>query len=205
MRALIYDTETTGLPLWHDPSDDQRQPHIVQLAAILVDLERQKTMASLDLIVRPDGWTIPEEVAQIHGIGNECAERWGILEETALSAFLSLWHRADVRIAHNESFDARIIRIAMKRHLSDGPADLHEAWKSGTAECTQKLATPILQIPATDKMVRAGFGHRYKSANLQEAYQHFYQVPFEGAHTAMADVQACAAVYYAIQGAKVNG
>lgn len=35
--ALFFDTETTGLPLFEQPSEDPRQPHIVQLAACLVD------------------------------------------------------------------------------------------------------------------------------------------------------------------------
>ncbi|MEA3044540.1 MAG: polymerase subunit epsilon [Sphingomonadales bacterium] len=29
---LGYDTETTGLPAWHDPSDAPHQPHVIQLA-----------------------------------------------------------------------------------------------------------------------------------------------------------------------------
>lgn len=37
MKAIVYDTETTGLPLFSQPSEDPRQPHIVQLAAIVVD------------------------------------------------------------------------------------------------------------------------------------------------------------------------
>ena len=36
--ALFYDTETTGLPDFKAPSEAQHQPHIVQLAALLVDL-----------------------------------------------------------------------------------------------------------------------------------------------------------------------
>lgn len=27
--ALVYDTETTGLPDWHQPSDAPQQPHLV--------------------------------------------------------------------------------------------------------------------------------------------------------------------------------
>ena len=50
--ALAYDTETTGLPLFKEPSEDPRQPHIVQLGALLVDLDTRKTIASMDVIVR---------------------------------------------------------------------------------------------------------------------------------------------------------
>jgi len=34
--AVFFDSETTGLPLFNEPSEDPRQPHIVQLAACLV-------------------------------------------------------------------------------------------------------------------------------------------------------------------------
>ncbi|WP_182340872.1 hypothetical protein [Comamonas koreensis] len=61
--ALAYDTETTGLPLFKEPSEHPDQPHIVQLGAILVDLNTRTTIASMDVIIRPDGWTIPDEVA----------------------------------------------------------------------------------------------------------------------------------------------
>lgn len=36
MKVLFYDTETSGMPLFDQPSSDPRQPHIVQLAAALV-------------------------------------------------------------------------------------------------------------------------------------------------------------------------
>lgn len=197
MKALVYDTETTGLPDWHEPSDAPHQPHIVQLAAALIDLDTQKTIASMDVVVEPNGWSIPAEVAAIHGITTERAHEVGVRELTASLLFIDLWECADVRIAHNESFDARIVRIALKRML---PADqnLHDIWKAGKAYCTCKMATPILQLPPTDKMMRAGFGHKFKTANLQETYQHFFGAPFEGAHSAMADVTACARVYFAM-------
>lgn len=51
--AIVYDCETTGIPLFEQPSEDPRQPHIVQLAACLVDLDTRDTIASIDVIVRP--------------------------------------------------------------------------------------------------------------------------------------------------------
>lgn len=192
--ALFFDTETSGLPLFSEPSDDPRQPHIVQLAAALVDLDTRRTIASMDVIVKPDGWTIPDDTVAVHGITNEHALRVGIDESLAVDMLLGLWE-GRTRIAHNESFDARIVRIALKRYGYDATM---EAWKAAKVECTQALATPILKLPPTAKMVAAG-RHHHKSANLGEAYQHFIGKPMENAHSAMADVQACIAVYFAIQ------
>jgi DNA polymerase-3 subunit epsilon len=199
--ALFYDTETTGLPLWHDPSDDPRQPHIVQLAAALVDLETRRTVESMDVIVRPDGWTIPDDVAALHGITTERALDVGVPEVLAVDMLLGLWaHRK--RIAHNESFDARIVRCALKRYHDvrdhDPVMPPSDRWKIGKASCTATLATPICALPPTDKMRKAG-RHHNKTPNLGEAYRHFTGRQLENAHTALADVQACIEVFFAIQ------
>jgi DNA polymerase-3 subunit epsilon len=193
--ALFYDTETTGLPLFKEPSEHPDQPHIVQLAACLVDLGTRNTIASMDVIVRPRGWTIPDDVAAIHGITTAHAMDVGISEPVALEMFLQLWSER-TRIGHNQSFDARIIRIAQMRH--NFSQELQEAWKEGKAECTQIMATPILKLPPTDKMKAVGRNY-FKSANLRECVQHFTGKPLENAHSAMADVLGCMAVYFAIQ------
>ena len=193
--ALFFDTETSGLPLFSEPSEDPRQPHIVQLGACLVDLDTRQTLASLDVIVKPEGWTIPAEVAAIHGITTEKALAAGIPESLAVELLLELHKQADFRVAHNESFDSRILRIACKRFFDDATAD---EWKGGRAECTQLLSTPILKLPPTAKMIAAKRTH-HKSANLGEAFKHFTGQELVGAHSAMVDVQACIKVWFAIQ------
>lgn len=201
MKALFYDTETTGLPLWNEPSEHPRQPHICQLAALLVDLDSRKTLASIDLTIAPDGWEIPEEVTKIHGITMAHALAVGMHEPLALQVFFELWRSCDVRIGHNESFDARMLRIACHRYGDQHRIANPDEWKAGKAECTQLLATPILKLPPTEKMLAAGF-NKPKSANLREAYKHFYGSELVGAHSAMADAQACQYVYFAIKHAK---
>lgn len=195
MIALCYDTETSGLPLFNEPSEDPRQPHIVQLAACLVDTETKTTIASMDVIVRPDGWVIPDDVAAIHGITTEYALDVGVPESTAVAMFMGLYGPGRLRIAHNESFDARIVRIALIRHAHDATVDEH--WKAGKSACTQALSTPILRLPPTPRMIAAGRLH-HKSPNLGEAYRYFTGKELVGAHNAMVDVQACMAVYFAI-------
>ena len=196
--ALFYDTETTGLPLFKEPSEHPDQPHIVQVAAFLVDLDTRETLASMDVIVQPDGWTIPDDVAAIHGITNEKAAALGVPEDLAIDMLLALHSKATVRIAHNEQFDARILRIGAKRfidpHATEGEPLFSDEWKEAPAECTCALARPILQLPPTAKM-KGGF----KMPTLMEAYQHFFGQEFPGQHTARGDALARMRVYFAIQ------
>lgn len=194
--ALFYDTETTGLPDWSKPSEAPHQPHLVQLAGALVDLDTRQTLSSMDVIIKPHGWNIPEEVAAVHGITNEIAGDLGVSEESAIAMFLSMWD-GRTRIAHNESFDARILRIAQKRYPNVCSEALCDTWKTSTAKCTAKLATPIIKLPPTEKMRAAGRFH-HKTASLSEAYEYFTGKSLVGAHSAMVDVQACMTVYFAI-------
>jgi len=195
--AFFYDTETTGLPLFKEPSEDPRQPHIVQAAGILADLDTRQIITSFDLIAKPEGWTIPDEVAAIHGITNEKAAEVGIDEGMIVFLLNKMASMASVRIGHNESFDARIVRIGLMRFGPQGEADI---WKERKAECTATMSTDIVKCPPTDKMKAVGRNH-YKKPNLSEAYKHFTSKDLVGAHSAMADTRACMEIYFAIMGA----
>ncbi|AVS68162.1 3'-5' exonuclease [Paracidovorax avenae] len=194
--ALFYDTETTGIPLYSQPSEDPAQPHIVQLAAVLVDLDTRREVASMDVVVRPDGWTIPDDVAQLHGITTETAARVGVPEPVAVDMLLALWNQR-ARIGHNESFDARILRIAIKRYIDPrapgAEVAMSDLWKAGARQCTQATATPLL----TEH--RKARGMKGKTASLAEAHELLCGGPVEGAHSAMGDVRACMRVYFAMR------
>lgn len=187
--GLIYDTETTGLPDWKSPSGGENQPHIVQLAALLADLDEKKVIQSMDVIVKPDGWVITDDTAEIHGITTEYAMDVGIPEEQAFDLFLSLWGGDRKRISHNRTFDQRIIRIATKRYCDE---EIIDAWaEKETHDCTMLMAKPIMQLPPKGR-------YGYKSPKLEEAYKFFTGKDLENAHTAMADAQACMEIYFAM-------
>ena len=184
--TLFYDTETTGLPDWKTPSGGDNQPHIIQLAAALYDMESDKIVSSINLIVRPDGWEIPEETIELHGITPAIAMEVGIPEEEFVRMFLKLWSGRP-RVCHNRTFDQRIIRIACKRYEPD---DIIEAWaEKETHECTMLASTAICKIPG--KNGKGG----YKWPTLEEAYEYFTGRKLEGAHNAANDVRACYEVY----------
>ena len=187
-RILFYDTETTRLPLFKEPSDHPDQPHIVQLAAALVDSDTQKTISSINLLAIPESWVIPDEMSAIHGITTDMAANYGVEEINVLRIFLKLWCSCDFRVAFNESFDARIIRIAQHRY--NPTEEKLEAWKNGRAECAMYGSRPYTNLP------------KNKLPKLIEAYQHFFGKGFDGAHNAMNDVNALIDVYFAIQDKK---
>ena len=191
----VFDTETTGLPQFTLPSDHPSQPHLVDIAALLYN-EAGELMDSFEAIIRPDGWTIPDEAARVHGITTEMAMDLGIPETEALEGFLAIHERAGMRVAHNCSFDDRILRIALKRYRSDVAADL---FKTGPSFCTCSNSTSIIRLPPTERMIRAGRGRQFKQPNLAEAYRFFTGEELEGAHRAKADAQGCARVYFALR------
>lgn len=186
-RLFFYDSETTGLPLFSEPSNDPRQPHIVQFAGSLVDDETDTTIASIDLIAKPDGWTIPDDIAAIHGITTERAIEVGVDEALIVRLAFEIWKHADKRIGHNEQFDARMMRIVCFRFLDDACA---ETWGAGVSECTARMATPRCKMPPTAKM-RGGF----KTPKLSEAHEILLGAPLIGAHSALADVDGCRRIY----------
>jgi len=183
---LFYDSESTGLPVWKSPSSDPSQPHLVQLAALLVDTETRQVVEELNVIIRPDGWTIPDDVVTIHGITTDHALEHGIPEATALDRFLALHDLADERVAHVESFDMRMVRIAIKRYRDDAQAD---AWKEAPAQCTGKLAKVAMGLT--------------KMPKLGEAHLALTGESMRGAHTAMGDARACMTVFFACKDAAV--
>lgn len=189
---LFYDTETTDKPLFKEPSEDPRQPHIVELAAALVDTTTRRSVASVHMVARPDGWIIPDEVAAIHGITTDYAMEIGVPERAVIEAFLALHSLADGRVAHNESFDARIMRIGLKRFGIGGNTTeevdaFADAFKAATSLCTCQLARPVVNLP------------KNKSPKLSEAYMALFGEELRDAHSAKADMQACADVFWAVQ------
>jgi DNA polymerase-3 subunit epsilon len=199
--GLWYDVETTGLPLFSEPSEDPRQPHIVQLGAILVDMGTREEIEVLDAIVRPDGWTIPDDVAAIHGVTTERALADGLPALDVLQRFLTMWGSSEqlVRAGFNESFDARLVRIALFRHFDKALAD---KWKAGLAHDVMKVCTPICKLPPTAKMVAARRGGQFKSPKLSEAYEHFFGEKLEGAHSALVDARATLRIHFHLEDLK---
>ena len=212
MKTIIfYDTETTWFPNWSAPSEDPSQPRIISIAAELCIEETGAALGAINFLILPDAtaWKISEEIQKLTGISNELVAEFGVPMNFALNGFMELWLNADMRCAHNESFDMRMVRIELMRHafyaketllLENPPQKISYAdyWKEQPAFCTQGKSTKIIGLPPSEKMVAAG-RNSPKPPNLAEAYRHFTGQEIVNAHSAWADMQACKAVYYGIK------
>jgi DNA polymerase-3 subunit epsilon len=184
---LFFDTETTGFFQDRLPVDHPEQPYIVQLAAELCE-DDGKTISGFSFIV-DNGVDIPVQASNVHGITPERAVQFGVSAEFALSAFTHLYQRADLVCAHHIKFDRGVVEAAIARHY-ERVMPLRKP-----LFCTMEAATPILNLPPTERMLAAGF-NKPKAPKLEECIRHFFDEELDGAHDAMVDVIGCRRVYF---------
>lgn len=179
---LFFDTETTGLPLdWQAPLENlDNWPRLVQLAWLLTD-ENGKEVERTSQIIKPEGFIIPKEAAAVHGISTEQAQKEGILLNTALKEFTKAVDEAKILVAHNMSFDEKIMGAELLRKSQE-----HKLFERPKI-CTMLSSTDFCKIDN---------GYGYKWPKLVELHFKLFDEEFEGAHDALADVKACARCFF---------
>ena len=191
MRVLFFDTETTGLPLWKDPSDHPDQPHVVDLSCELWDEGSLTMIDCYDAIVNI-GVPIPPDMTKIHGITDEMAAE-GESPAIVLERFLGMVANADVLAGHNISFDIRMMRIMAARLTGDKWEPLQPTF------CTMRKSTKLVNIEKPN----ARFSGDLKWPNLTETVRHFFNEDHSDAHRAKPDCVAARRVYFALKGLQV--
>ena len=183
--VLLFDTETTGLPRRRNVSaldSPDVWPDLVSISWIVhtngVNAPERHTY-----IIRPDGWTIPEESIRIHGITNERARAEGHPLAEVLSYFRRDLVTSQHVIAHNMEFDKNVILHAFKWRLGEDPLAF---WDSTKEFCSMLQSKGELKIPG-----RWPKPHDpYKNPGLDELFRATFggREPPSGAHSADRDV-----------------
>ncbi len=183
---LIFDTETTGLPRnWRAPLTDlDNWPRLVQLAWQLHD-KNGAQIETGNLIVKPEGFIVPTDASRIHGITHERAVEEGIALTDTLQKFEVALANSEYLIAHNMSYDEKIIGAEF---LRNNKKNFLETKKK---ICTMESATNFCAIPSP----RGGF----KWPNLGELHQKLFNQGFMGAHNAATDVSATAKCFFELK------
>lgn len=178
--VLFFDVETTGLPpkgaKWE--TDFAQFPDIVQISWSIGDIEK-------DFIIKPEGWDIPAEAAEIHGITTEIALEKGTPFAIVIDEFLTDAEKAPLICAHNIYFDTSMIKSNV----------LHYCGKQYYDEMCERQLDKSKRIDTmykTIKFVGALYpnGRPGKFPKLEELHDKLFPGETFDAHNALEDIRA---------------
>lgn len=110
-RALIFDTETTGIPK-HPNAKMKVQPRIIEFGAVLVDVDC-RVLEEFSILIQPEERLEPI-ITKITGLtDNDLAGR--PLFKEVLVEVQRAFSSADLMIAHNLPFDVNMIQLELQR------------------------------------------------------------------------------------------
>lgn len=193
---LFIDTETTGLPI-NDKlpySDLDNWPRLVQVALIIED-DNYGILAKRNIILKPDGYVIPESSTKVHGISNERAIRDGENRDKVISFLDLVLYNSDIIIGHNVSFDLNVIKSEIIR--IKGMENALFTKKKHSVIDTMKIGANICKIP--NLSFHSRLNQPYKYPKLDELYYKLFNKHFDNQHDAMADIQATYDCYYELK------
>lgn len=184
-KYIFFDTETTGVPRnYNAPACDTRNwPRLVQLGWVLTD-ENDNTISSGCEIVKPDGFIIPSNAVNVHGITTEKAKKEGKPLREVINRFLIDAKQANIIVGHNISYDKHVIGAELCR------LGIPDTISKAKSICTMELGTDFCKIPGS---------YGYKWPKLQELYRKLFGTNFEEAHDAMADIKATKKCFFELK------
>lgn len=179
---LVFDTETTGLPAnFSAPlTDSTNWPRLVELAWGIYGEDGQERSTG-QLLVRPEGFTIPAEAVSVHGITTEQATAQGVSLGRALEQLVAAATNCHYVAAHNLEYDLAIVGAELQRL---GRASFGE---DKQLVCTMRMGTGVAAGKRSSKPLK-----------LHELHTTLFGEEMTGAHRAGADVAACARCLFAL-------
>lgn len=202
---LIFDTETNGLPKNGNykaaMADLDNWPRVIQLAWQYYDHDGI-LLAEDENLILPDGWLIPsimgfvdqgfsikeaEKKAKFwidNGFSTEGSQEYGIPIADAMEPFIEYYNMSKALIAHNIAFDYKVLGAELMR------AKMKSSGALIPKVCTMMASVDFCKIPGK---------YGYKWPKLEEVYYKLFRENFDGAHDAMADVKACARVFFELK------
>ena len=190
MKVLVFDTETTGLPVERNPSiyDTQKWPHVIQLSYIVYDSETNELITVEDDYIHIDAnVNITPESQNIHKITKEILDSKGIPIQEALEKFNKFATMSDLLVGHNVSFDKRMVIVEGIRNKIR--MNVHDTY------CTMKNSVEICKIERVGQN-----GDKYfKYPTLSELYNELFKKAPKNTHNALIDILLCMRCFVQIE------
>lgn len=110
MNIIIFDVETTGLPK-PGVAPLAQQPKIIEFGALWI--QNGKVIKRFNQLINP-GIPLPTKITKITGITDYALRDEPSFEEV-LPKIVKFFKGTDVLIAHNASFDTRLLKFELAR------------------------------------------------------------------------------------------
>lgn len=194
MYTLVFDTETTGLPIRGAAPDLAKQPWVIQLAAILYRDSDQWPVGHMSTYLIPEhgehkGSFGTDKFFHDNKLTGEFVLPSAMPTDLGIRIFNQFLSRANRLVAHNMAFDQGRMRDTYRRLTGN----LHSSFENIPKICTMETLTDVMKLPGR-------FPGKFKWPNLAECYKEFVDpAGFADAHDAMNDVSACAKVLFAVE------
>lgn len=191
MKVLVFDTETTGLvPKNESFYNTTKWPHILQMSFVVYDVKNKKILDSKNHIIRVSREVpIPKESTDVHGIDREKSEMFGVDIKEALNDLREAIKESDLIVAHNISFDKRIVIVESIRNKMSSLFIVKGKHKP--EYCSMKNSVDICKIQRTWESGEIYF----KFPSLLELHKHIFDETPKNLHDAMTDVLVCLRCY----------
>ena len=180
---FFFDTETTGIPQkcgfkYPDPKDTEfyDSSRIVSISWIVTQQHQVVTQAYF--VIKPDGFLIPQESTNIHGITTEHANEKGVEISVVFSHLKDILPMCSTMVAHNVLFDINVLKSELFRY---NEASLLSTIDSMKAVCTMKKGKHVLNMKSYPK--------------LSVLYKALYDEEMQNAHDAQYDTYYCYKCY----------
>lgn len=179
MRILVFDTETTGLYNKKE-TDLSKQPHIIQFAGIVYNIETDKIDKEINIFFKPP-ISVPLEASNVHHIYNI-----DLIDKKPFSFYAEelsvLIQEVDCVVWHNIEFDETMMRIEYNRLKAEGrPVDYAPRYSI----CTMNSSINFCRLPKKNSE-----STWFKRPKLQELMKATTGKYFYWAHDALVDVKA---------------
>ena len=200
-RIMVFDVETTGLlPKRNIETPLEELPHIIQMSFIIFDTVQFYICKKYNAYIKvTDNVEIPKIITELTGITRQTCDERVIDIVEVLGEFYHAYLSCDCIIAHNLSFDKKMVQLEIERNYvameSTHPHLLHlfnpifNQFHNIELYCTMMSSLNICNIMMNSKVDPT---KQYKKfPKLAELYAKLFHSTPENLHNSLVDTLVC--------------